>query len=96
MRVLGLRVALGSDSLASSPSLDVFGDVQCLARAGAEPAWLLEVATAGGAAALGKPHLGALEPGRRPGLIVVGDRAVADPLVFLAHEGADAPVRRVQ
>jgi aminodeoxyfutalosine deaminase len=95
MRALGLRVALGSDSLASSPTLDIFGDAQCLARAGADPAWLMEAATAGGAAALAKPHLGALEPGRRPGLIVVGDGAVADPYTFLAHEAADAPVRRV-
>jgi len=95
MRALGLRVALGSDSLASSPSLDVLGDVQCLARAGADPAWLLEAATAVGAHALGKAHLGALQPGRRPGLIAVGDQAVDSPLDFLAHDGADAPVRRV-
>jgi cytosine/adenosine deaminase-related metal-dependent hydrolase len=89
----GLRVALGTDSLASSPTLDVLGDVQCLARAGADPEWLLQAATNGTAVRM--PHLGRLEPGRRPGLLVVGDQAPRDPLSFVAHEGADAPVERV-
>jgi cytosine/adenosine deaminase-related metal-dependent hydrolase len=93
MRQLGLRVAVGSDSLASSPTLDVLGDVQCLARAGADAEWLLQAATFG--AALQMPHLGAVATGRRPGLIVVGDRAPRDPIAFVAHEGADAPVERV-
>jgi cytosine/adenosine deaminase-related metal-dependent hydrolase len=99
IRELALRVALGTDSLASSPSLDLFGDIQCLARVGAEAAWLLQAATTGGALALKMPHLGALEPGRRPGLLHVGanygDRPVRDPLLFLAHEAADAPVERL-
>jgi cytosine/adenosine deaminase-related metal-dependent hydrolase len=94
-RMRGLRVAIGTDSLASCPSLDVLGDVQCLARVGAEAAWLLGAATANGAAALKLPHLGTLEPGRRPGVICVGDRAVKDPVAFVAHEGADVAVERV-
>jgi cytosine/adenosine deaminase-related metal-dependent hydrolase len=94
IRAAGGRVALGTDSLASSPSLDLFGDVQALARAGADPAWLLEIATSGGAVALHKPHLGALEPGRRPGLIAVAANT-RDPISFVAHEAADAPVERV-
>jgi cytosine/adenosine deaminase-related metal-dependent hydrolase len=93
IRQAGLRVALGTDSLASSPSLDVLGDVQTLARAGADVEWLLGAATNSSAVRL--PHLGALEAGRRPGLIVIGDHAVRDPLAFVANEGADAPVKRV-
>lgn len=97
VRAAGLRTALGTDSLTSSPSLDVLGEVKELARAGAEPAWLLHAVTEGGAQALGFAHLGSLAVGRRPGLIVVGAgvRGVADPLAFVAHEGADVPVERV-
>jgi cytosine/adenosine deaminase-related metal-dependent hydrolase len=95
MRELGLRVALGSDSLASSPTLDVLGDVQCLVRAGAVATWLLQASTLHGANALRMPHLGALEPGRRPGIIKIGDRPVPDPVAFVANEGADAPVERL-
>ena len=59
VRAAGLRAAIGTDSLASSPTLDVLGDVQALARAGVEPEWLVRAATLGGAAALGAAHLGA-------------------------------------
>jgi cytosine/adenosine deaminase-related metal-dependent hydrolase len=97
VRAAGLRTALGTDSLASSPSLDVLGDVQVLARAGADPAWLLAAATEVGALALELPHRGAIAPGRRPGLVVIGDgaHAIDDPLRWVAFEGADAPVERV-
>jgi cytosine/adenosine deaminase-related metal-dependent hydrolase len=97
IRAAGLRVALGTDSLASSPSLDVLGEVQALARAGVEPAWLLECATLGGARALGRTDLGALRSGARPGLVELGDgaRTLADPVAWLAFEGADAPARRI-
>jgi cytosine/adenosine deaminase-related metal-dependent hydrolase len=96
IRALGLDVALGSDSLASSPTLDVLGDAQALARAGADPEWLLRALTLGGAQALSLPHLGALERGRRPGLLAVGDASdVDDPVAWLAHEAADAPVERI-
>jgi cytosine/adenosine deaminase-related metal-dependent hydrolase len=97
IRAAGLRAALGTDSLASSPTLDVLGDVQALARAGVEAEWLVRAATLGGAAALGASHLGALSVGKRPGVIVVGDdqHGVRDPVAWIAHEGADAPVRRL-
>jgi cytosine/adenosine deaminase-related metal-dependent hydrolase len=97
VRAAGLRAALGTDSLASSPTLDVLGDVQALARAGVEPEWLLRAATLGGAAALGASHLGALSVGKRPGVIALGDdqHGVRDPVAWIAHEGADAPVRRL-
>jgi aminodeoxyfutalosine deaminase len=97
IRAAGLRAALGTDSLASCPTLDVLGDVQCLARAGVDPAWLLRAATSGGADAMNAPHLGTLAVGARPGLLAVGDDAhgLRDPIAWLAHEGADAPVKRV-
>ena len=43
------------------------------------------------------PHLGALVAGKRPGLIVFGDdqTGVRDPIAWIAHEGADAPARRL-
>jgi cytosine/adenosine deaminase-related metal-dependent hydrolase len=92
----GLPVALGSDSLASSPSLDVLAEAQTLARAGADPAWLLAALTDGGARALALPHLGAIAPGRKPGLIAIGDaRNLEDPVAWLAHDAADAPVERI-
>jgi cytosine/adenosine deaminase-related metal-dependent hydrolase len=97
VRAVGLRAALGTDSLASSPSLDVLGEVQALARAGVDPAWLLRAATAGGAEAMGAQHLGALAVGKRPGVVALGSdaRGVIDPVRFVAHEGADAPARRI-
>jgi cytosine/adenosine deaminase-related metal-dependent hydrolase len=97
VRAAGLRAALGTDSLASSPSLDVLGEVQALARAGVDPTWLLRAATAGGAEAMGAPELGALAVGKQPGLIAVGEdvRGVSDAPRFVAHEGADVPVRRI-
>jgi cytosine/adenosine deaminase-related metal-dependent hydrolase len=95
IRAAGLPIALGSDSLASSPSLDVLADAAVLAQAGADPAWLLAAATLGGARALGFAQLGALEPGLRPGLIHLAAGAVADPLAFVAHEGHAAPVTRL-
>lgn len=97
IRAAGLRAALGTDSLASCPTLDVLGDVQVLARAGVDPAWLVRAATSGGADAMNAPHLGTLAVGARPGLIAVGDdaRGLRDPMAWLAHEGADAPVARI-
>jgi cytosine/adenosine deaminase-related metal-dependent hydrolase len=97
MRSAGLAVALGTDSLASSPSLDVLGEVAVLARAGADPAWLVDAATRGGARALGLDRHGALAPGLCPGLVEIGEGAARldDPLGFIAHEGEAAPVRRV-
>jgi aminodeoxyfutalosine deaminase len=97
IRAAGLRAALGTDSLASCPTLDVLGDVQALARAGVEPEWLVRAATAGGAEAVAAPHLGALSVGKRPGLVLLGDdaRGLRDPLAWIAHEGADAAARRL-
>ena len=62
----GVRLALGSDSLASVDTLDVLDDAVLLHREfpAVEPATIVRMATAGGAAALGRDDLGALAPGR--------------------------------
>lgn len=69
----GLNVALGTDSLGSSPDLSLWGEMAVLAshfRDIAPESWL-RAATAGGAAALGLTPLGVLAPGKRPGIIDV-------------------------
>jgi cytosine/adenosine deaminase-related metal-dependent hydrolase len=65
----GIPLAIGSDSLASSPSLSPLGELAALARAfpRAEPARLLELAWNG--AAVGAPHVGRLRPGTAPGVV---------------------------
>jgi hypothetical protein len=47
--------------------------------------------------ALDFADLGALAAGKRPGLVVLGDDAhgLSDPIGWTAHEGADAPARRL-
>jgi cytosine/adenosine deaminase-related metal-dependent hydrolase len=88
-REASCRVALGTDSLASTASLDLLADVAVLARDGADPAWLLEAATIGGARALGL--------WMPPGWIEVGDCAASltDPIAWLAFEGEQARRRRL-
>ncbi len=70
----GVRVAIGTDSLASAPDLNLFAELAELRRlAPAVPASrLLRSATLHGAAALGRVEtLGAITPGRRASLIAV-------------------------
>ncbi|HET7294789.1 MAG TPA: amidohydrolase family protein [Vicinamibacteria bacterium] len=66
----GVNVALGTDSLASTPSLEVLDDAVALAREFPElaPATIVRMATTGGARALGLSDLGGLAPGRRAAL----------------------------
>jgi aminodeoxyfutalosine deaminase len=92
----GVRLCLGSDSLASAPSLDVLEDAAFLHRAFPEvPADLLvEMATAGGAAALGFADLGTLAEGQRAALAHAPSvREVEDPHTFLL--GGGVSLRRV-
>lgn len=77
----GLRVGLGTDSLASNNVLDMFGEMRVaimLHRASAmDSSWLtahqmLEMATLGGARVLGiGDQVGSIEPGKRADLIAV-------------------------
>ncbi len=80
----GVRVAVGTDSLASVEDLNVFGEIAALRRLapGVPAARLLESATAHGAAALGfGSELGTIEAGKRAELIAVEiPRRVGDDL----------------
>jgi aminodeoxyfutalosine deaminase len=69
----GVRIALGTDSLASVPDVSLWGEIAALAAAHPElpPETWLHAATSAGAHALALPSLGTLTPGKRPGLIAV-------------------------
>ena len=68
-----LTLALGTDSLGSSPDLSLWGEMAVLAAhfPNVAPEIWLAAATAGGAAALGLPAFGSLSPGKRPGIVDV-------------------------
>ncbi len=70
LRRAGVRIALGTDSLASNDSLSLLEEMKALA--GAAPlAEMLRWATANGARALNMEHLGSIEVGKTPGLAVI-------------------------
>jgi cytosine/adenosine deaminase-related metal-dependent hydrolase len=79
----GVRLAIGTDSLASAPDLNLFGELAALRAIAAEvPArTLLDAATRGGAEALGLGDvLGSLSPGKRAHLVAVAlGPGVRDP-----------------
>jgi cytosine/adenosine deaminase-related metal-dependent hydrolase len=83
----GVRLALGTDSLASAPDLSPWREMNALAAAfpALPPSLWLHAATAGGAAALGLDGLGTLAPGRRPGIIDV-DVEGDDPVQSLVRQ----------
>ncbi len=75
----GVKVAVGTDSLASVPDLNVFNEMAELRRLGPDvPASdIVRSATQVGAQALGFPDRGSIAPGMRAGLLAVRR---ADPL----------------
>jgi cytosine/adenosine deaminase-related metal-dependent hydrolase len=86
LRAAGVRLALGTDSLASVPTLDLWDDVLALHRAfpTLEPEWLVRTATRGGAEALGYDDLGRIAPGAAAAFAFAeGPASLADPLAFL-------------
>ena len=85
MRSAGLECALGTDSLASTPSLDVLAEARALAdRFPSVPAReLVQMATWNGARALGRTDIGRLLPGARPGLVAIEGELKGDPAAFL-------------
>ncbi len=74
----GVRLALGTDSLASAPDLDVLGElpVLCEAFASVPTEVVLGAATWGGARALGLRQLGRVDDGASPGLVQLGVESV--------------------
>lgn len=69
----GVRLALGTDSLASNASLSLWEEMAALTKHFPEidPAVWLRAATDGGAFALDRPTLGSIAPGKKPGLLAV-------------------------
>jgi cytosine/adenosine deaminase-related metal-dependent hydrolase len=90
-RAEGSPVAIGTDSRASAPSLDLLADVGALRetalRQGSPAAgldrWLVEAATVGGARAMGMEG-GTLGPGSRADLAVFDVDPAGDPYAALA------------
>jgi cytosine/adenosine deaminase-related metal-dependent hydrolase len=96
----GARVALGTDSLASNPDLDVLAEARFLHRR--DPDFpgdqLLRMATLAGAEALGRAaEAGSLEPGKSADLAVVplGPEAAAGADPYRRLLAGAEPVRRV-
>jgi aminodeoxyfutalosine deaminase len=84
----GVAMALGTDSLASTPDLSLWGEMATLAgHFPAVPAarWL-EAATRGGAEAIGLPAHGTLAPGKRPGVLDVLVDDLAAPVESLVRD----------
>jgi 5-methylthioadenosine/S-adenosylhomocysteine deaminase len=96
----GINVALGTDGAASNNRLDILGEARMaalLAKVAAhDPAVLpaqqvLEMATLGGARALGlDQHLGSLVPGKEADVVAIdlsaaGARPCYDPISHLVH-----------
>jgi cytosine/adenosine deaminase-related metal-dependent hydrolase len=107
LREAGVRVGIGTDSPASAPSFDIFDELRvavALARVrarspeGLSPTEALELATLGGARALGlADEIGSLEPGKRADLAVVSLAGSTylpweDPAVAVVLGGSPARV----
>jgi aminodeoxyfutalosine deaminase len=93
MLTAGVRMCLGTDSLASAPTLDLLEDAAALRRAfpSLAASAIVEMATAGGARALGLGDLGSLAPGKRAALAFApASRAPLDPHEFLVSGEARA------
>lgn len=91
----GVRVALGTDSRASSPDLNMLAEVRhvVLHHPGVSPRTALELATVEAARALGvQDEFGTLAPGKRAALaaIPLSQREAADPCELL-WDGLPAP-----
>jgi len=90
----GVSIALGTDSLASSASLDVIEDARLLVRKfpRVPKTALLHALTRGGALALGFNDLGEIRPGARAKFSAVSFDGLPppDPIAFVLREAAPA------
>lgn len=94
VREAGIAAGLGTDSLASSPSLDVLAEAKALRDRfpTVAPLDLVRMATDGGARALGLPRHGRIAKGTRPGLLAIEGAVRGDPCAWLLSN-LDAPRR---
>ena len=87
----GVPLAIGTDSLASAPSLSPLADAAALRRAfrGVPASRIVPLLWNG--PAVGAPHVGALVPGRAPGVLAVpaGATLVDEPYELLLSLGAE-------
>lgn len=93
----GIPVALGTDSLASAPDLDLFAEMAALRETHPQlaPAAVLRMATLNGARALGlADRLGSIEPGKLAELVAVPLASDDDPLAELCSVPSE--VRRIE
>jgi cytosine/adenosine deaminase-related metal-dependent hydrolase len=87
----GIPLALGTDSLASCPSLSPLADAAALRRAYPAIAASRIVPLLWNGPAVGAPHVGALAPGTSPGILAAatGGARVDDPFELLVAFGAE-------
>jgi aminodeoxyfutalosine deaminase len=85
MRTVGIEPALGTDSLASNRSLDVFEEARALADRFPQVSAreLVQMATWNGARALGRLELGRIAKGARPGLLAIEGEPGGDACAWL-------------
>jgi cytosine/adenosine deaminase-related metal-dependent hydrolase len=89
----GLNVCVGSDSLASNPSLSVLDELRYLRRnfADVDPGLILEMGTSRGARALGQEaRVGTLDSGKSADIVVIpynlsGPRDPAENVLVGTH-----------
>ncbi len=89
----GLRLAVGTDSLASSPSLSPLDELRTLRAAWPEVPAARLLALAWDGAAVGAPAVGRLAPGTAPGVLALplGGERPADPAAWILGDRAPAP-----
>jgi aminodeoxyfutalosine deaminase len=89
----GIPLAVGTDSLASSPSLSPLEELAVLHRAFPEVPAVDVAALAWAGPAVGAPSVGRIAPGACPGVLAVPLRGAApvDPFAWLLEEGASRP-----
>jgi cytosine/adenosine deaminase-related metal-dependent hydrolase len=89
----GVRVALGTDSRASNPDLNMLSEMRCVEKQfpHISPEAILQMGTLWGAEGLGLSHeVGTLEPGKLADLVAIPCPASDDPLSTILH-GSELP-----
>jgi cytosine/adenosine deaminase-related metal-dependent hydrolase len=89
MLAAGVRVAIGTDSLATNPDLSLLAELRHIAREhpAVPPEEVLNLGTLAGAKALGlAERLGSIAPGKEASLVVASPENAADPWSLLTSE----------